>query len=86
MKLIKEDNRGRVYQVEGFKIFYRNIGSVSGGNDKNEKEVIYLISGIAEVTLRDEARKAEAPGQFVFPANTYHKIHALTDIIFIIKE
>ena len=86
MKLIKQDDRGKVYQAEGFKVFYRNKGTTSGNNTENVEELICLISGSAEITLEDSTRTIEAPDEIMFPANTYHKIDAITDIIFILKE
>lgn len=86
MKLIKDDKKGRVYQAEKCKIFYRHKGSVSGDNKKNSEELIYLISGSASVALQDKTWKVDAPAKVEFPAKTYHRIEALTEIIFILFE
>ena len=84
LKLIKEKDAGKNYQADGFKVFYRYKNSIAGDNDENIKEIIYLITGSAEVTLEDEVEIIEAPAKIVFPANTYHKIKALTDISFVL--
>lgn len=84
MKLIKENDKGKTYQADGFKIFYRHKDSISGDNAKNPEELIYLIAGSAEITLRNDTWTIEAPAKIEFPANTYHKIKALTDISFIL--
>lgn len=86
MELIRRDKKGEVYQADGCKIFYRNKKSISGDNDENDAEVIYLITGSAEVTLRDKTWSVDAPEKIEFPANTYHKILALTDISFVVWE
>ena len=86
MKLIKENEKGKTYQTEKCKILYRNKGSISGDNTENPKELIYLVSGSASVTLGDETWDVRAPGTIEFPKRTYHKIEALTDIIFILFE
>lgn len=86
IKLIKENEKGKVYQADGFKIFYRNKDTVSGDNSENKEELIYLITGSAKVTLKDSTRIANAPEKIEFPANTYHKIEATTDISFILYE
>ena len=54
MKLIKEDNRGKVFETHTFKIFYRKKGSISGDNDANPYENIIFIKGEALVFLKDK--------------------------------
>jgi len=83
MKIIKEDERGKVYETNEFKIFYRNKNTISGDNKVNVEELIYLVSGKAEITLKENTWIAEAPAKIEFPAKTYHKIKAITDIILI---
>ena len=84
MELIKDNEKGKVYQSDKFQIFYRNKDSISGDNSENVEEEIYLVSGEAEITLREEVKIIKAPIKIEIPAKTYHKIKALTDIIFIL--
>jgi mannose-6-phosphate isomerase-like protein (cupin superfamily) len=86
IKLIKEKKEGKNYQADGFIIYYRYKGTIAGDNSENVEEVIYLITGSAEITLRKKTWKVEAPVKIEFPAKTYHKIKALTDIAFILFE
>ena len=86
MKLIKDNEKGKTYQTDNFKILYRNKGTVTGDNSENVEELIYLISGSAEITLRDSTSIVEAPAKIKFPAKTYHKIKALTDISLVLFE
>ena len=86
LKLIKEKLEGKNYQTNGFKIFYRHKNTIAGDNTENVRETIYLISGKAEFTLKDKMWTEEAPAKIEFPAKTYHKIKALTDIAFILFE
>ncbi len=86
LKLIKEDTKGRVYQIDNFKIFYRYKGTVSGDNSENKKELVYLIAGKAKITIKKSTKTMEAPAKIKIPAKTYHKIKALTDISFIIFD
>jgi len=86
MKLIKETEKGKTYQTESCKILYRKKGSISGDNEINPKELIYLITGSAEITLKDKTWIVEAPAMIEFPAKTYHMIAAITDISLIIFE
>ena len=74
LKLIKENKKGKNYQVEDFKILYRYKNTIAGDNSKNQKELIYLITGSAEITLKNSTQVLEAPVKIEFPANTYHKI------------
>jgi len=84
MKLIKEDSKGKTYQVNECKILYRNKDTIAGDNAKNVSELIYFITGSAEITLLDRTWVITSPVKIEFSANTYHKIRALTDISFII--
>lgn len=86
MKLIKESEKGKTYQADGFKILYRYKGMIAGDNSENAEELIYFITGSAEITLRDQTWIIESPVKIEFPAKTYHKIKALTDISFILFE
>ncbi|MBT4349258.1 hypothetical protein HOD19_00545 [bacterium] len=86
IKLIKKDERGTKYQAEGFKIFYRDKNTITGDNAENVAELIYFITGSAEITLEDKTWVVEAPAKVEFPAKTYHKIKALTDVSFILFE
>lgn len=84
--LIKENTKGKTFQAPGFKIVYRKEGSISGDNAENVKETIYLISGKAEVTVKDETQMVEGIIMLEIPANTYHKIVALTELTFLLFE
>ncbi len=86
IRLIKKNEKGRTYQADGFKILYRCKGAIAGDNSENVEELIYFITGSAEVTLRDKTWVIESPAELRFPAKTYHRIKALTDISFIIFE
>ena len=88
MKLLKENDRGKTYeaQTKKFKILYRNKNKIAGDNSENIKELLYLITGSAEITLKNRTWTIEAPAKIEFPANTYHKIKALTDISLVLFE
>lgn len=57
---------------------------ITGNNSENVKELIYFITDSAEITLKNKTWIIESPAKIKFPANTYHKIKALTDISFIL--
>ncbi len=86
MKLLYENKNGKTYEADKFKILYRNKDSIAGNNSINPKERIYFITGSSEITLKDKTWILKSPAVIDFPANTYHKIKALTDISFIVFE
>lgn len=86
MKLIKENDKGKTFQADGFKILYRYKNKIAGDNAINPKETIYFVTGSAEITLRDKTWTIMAPNKIEFPSKTYHKIKALSNISFIVFE
>jgi len=86
MKLIKENEKGKNYQADGFKITYRYKDTVSGDNAENLKEIIYLVVGKAEITIGQKTEIIASPNKIEIPAKTYHKIIALTDISCVLFE
>jgi len=84
MKLLKEDRRGKVFETDCCKIFYRNKESISGDNKINPHEKIILIQGKAKITLGDYSFNATAPFEFEIEEKMYHKIEALSDIVFLV--
>jgi mannose-6-phosphate isomerase-like protein (cupin superfamily) len=84
--LFKENQKGKTYQTENFKILYRNKGTISGDNSENVEESLYLITGKAEITLKEKTWIVEAPAELYFPTKTYHKIKAITNISLIMFE
>ena len=86
LKLIKENERGKNYQADNFKICYRYKDTIAGDNSENPEEVIFLINGSAEITLKDSSWIVESPTKIEFPVKTYHRIKAITDISFILFE
>lgn len=86
MKLIKENEKWKVYDIGEFKIYYRNEGSISWDNNINEKEEIYLIEWEAEIHIEDNINIINWPSKIIIPKKTYHKIIARSKIIFLLKN
>ena len=86
IKLIEDKKEGKNYQADDFKICYRYKDMIAGNNSENVEEIIYLITGTAEITIKDFTRTVKAPAKIELSAKTYHKIRALTDIAFILFE
>jgi glyoxylate utilization-related uncharacterized protein len=84
LKLLTDNEKGKTYQADNLKIYYRNRNTISGNNSENIEELIYLISGEIEFTLKDKIEKISGPAEIRIPAKTFHKILALSDIVFII--
>lgn len=80
LKLLKESDKWKNFDGWGFQLLERFAGSVTWDNIINPDELLYLISGKAVITLWDRKEEIIAPCKFEFPANTYHKIEAITDI------
>jgi mannose-6-phosphate isomerase-like protein (cupin superfamily) len=86
MELLKENEKGSTYQADECKVLYRNKGSIAGDNSINVREILYFITGSAKITIEEKEWVVEAPMRVDFPANTYHKIEALSDIAVIMFE
>lgn len=86
MRLITENEKGKTYYANGFKVLYRKARSVSGDNDTNVEESISIVCGTANVTIEKGTIRYIAPDSFTIPANTYHRIEAVTDIVLILVE
>jgi len=87
MKFIKEKNGFKSYKSEdGFKVYYGIKGAVSGDNDINPEETICLISGKIKVIIGDIEDELSAPVEIKILAKTYHKIEALSDVVFLVFE
>lgn len=84
LKFIKEKNGFRSYQAASFKVYYGKKDSIAGDNKINSKEKIYLLSGKMHVTIDKVTKLYTAPVELNIPAKTYHKLEALTEIIFLI--
>ncbi|MEA3453219.1 MAG: hypothetical protein U9Q96_02720, partial [Patescibacteria group bacterium] len=73
-------------ETDCFKVYYRNKNTISGDNSKNKEEIIYLINGSAEIIIENNKQIVEALVKIEIPAKIYHKIKALSDIIFVLFE
>jgi hypothetical protein len=63
IRLIKENKKGKNYVADGFDLFYRYKNTISGDNSENMKEKIYLITGSAEVTIKNSVKVIKAPSK-----------------------
>ncbi|MBI4599307.1 cupin domain-containing protein [Candidatus Uhrbacteria bacterium] len=96
--LLKNDERGSTHVFSAresgyFIVLNRKKGTVSGNHyhkgamKSKSPEIFYLVSGRAELTIRDMKTKEEEvidieEGMKVeIPANVYHAVKARTDII-----
>jgi mannose-6-phosphate isomerase-like protein (cupin superfamily) len=82
--LYKQNEKWKSYKTNNFDIFYRNASTIAGDNEINKYEHVFLVSWQAKITIKDKYKVVYSPCEFEFPANTYHKIEAITDIIFLV--
>jgi len=84
LQLVKDNESGQTYQGDDFKVLYRNKGSVSGDNNANVNERIYLMTGEVSLTVKEDTKIIVAPAEFNIPESTYHKIEAITDFVAVV--
>ena len=80
LDILKEDERGKIYDCGNFKLIIRKKNSVSADHVHDKNEILFLIEGKIELTVNNETKIVEAPIKISIPNETYHKIKALTDI------
>jgi hypothetical protein len=83
IKPIKQDKRGIVYDCGGIMYVERKKGTITADHIHPEGEIIYLIKGRLELTIGKSAKIVESPARFTVPPNIYHKLVALSDIVFL---
>jgi mannose-6-phosphate isomerase-like protein (cupin superfamily) len=86
IKIIKQDERGTIYDCGKSSFISRKKGTVNAGHKHEDPEIIYLVKGEVELTIGDETGIVKAPVMFKIDSNVYHKIVALTDIDLVIDR
>lgn len=86
ISIIKQDERGTIYDCEKLNVVIRKKGSISANHSHEEKEIMYLIQGKIELTLGNETKIIEAPTKITTESNEYNKILALTDMILLYER
>ena len=87
LSVLKEDERGKIFDSGNVKIIMRKKGTVSGkhshpvGESGKDPEVLELVEGEVESVIGEEKKVVKVPFTFKIPANAYHEFTALTDII-----
>ena len=80
LPIVKEDERGIIYDCGKVGYIFRKQGTISANHVHEDTETLYLVEGRAELTVGGETREVEAPIKIKIPPNVYHKLVALTDI------
>jgi hypothetical protein len=83
LKPLKKDERGIVYDCGGMMYVERKKGTITADHIHPEGEIIYLLKGRLELTIGKASKIVESPARFTVPANIYHKLVALSDIVFL---
>ena len=80
LKIIKENDKGKIFDLGNSKLIVRKKNSISADHNHPEKEILYLIDGEVELTVGKETKTIKAPIEINLKQSVYHKILALTDI------
>ena len=87
LNIIKEDERGTVYDCDNFLCIMRKRGTVTADHTHEDRdEILFLIQGSIELTIADKTKKVETPSRIEIPNKTYHKIVAISEVIFLKKK
>ena len=86
IRIIKSDERGRIYDCGKSSFISRKKGSISANHTHEDPEIVYLVKGEIELTIGDEIQIVKAPVMFKTGPNIYHKLIALTDIELVIDR
>ena len=84
--VLKSDERGSIFDCGDYHLVMRKEGSISANHSHEDPERLYLIEGEAKLTVNDETKVVKAPVMIDIYTNEYHKIDAVTDVIFIYKR
>lgn len=86
IKIIKQDERGIIYDCGKSSFISRKKGTISANHKHEDTEIVYLVTGEVELTIGDETKIVKAPVMFKTDSNVYHKLVALTDIELVIDR
>ena len=86
IKIIKQDERGMIYDCGKSSFISRKKGTISANHKHKDPEIVYLVKGEVELTIGDETKIVKAPVMFKADSNVYHKLVALTDIELVIDR
>ncbi|MFH0853080.1 MAG: cupin domain-containing protein [bacterium] len=86
IRVIKNDDRGIIYDCGESKFIAREKDTISADHSHPDPEVCYLVKGEIELTIGDETQVVKAPVRFESGPNEYHKLVALTDIELVIER
>jgi quercetin dioxygenase-like cupin family protein len=83
INITKEDDRGVIYDCDKVGCIFRKKGTVSANHTHEEAEILYLVKGEVELTIKNETKILKAPFKVKINEGVYHKLVALTDIVII---
>ena len=86
LNIIKNDERGIVYDCDGLMYVARKKGTITADHTHEDiDEILYLIDGVINLTIGNKTEKIEAPSRIEIPRKIYHKIVAISNVVFIKK-
>ncbi len=81
IKVLNKDERGIMYDCDKLKFIEKKKGTINANHEHEVPEILYLVKGEAELTIGKETKNVKASVKISIPANTYHKLIAITEII-----
>ena len=81
IKVLNEDERGIMYDCDKLKFIEKKKGTINANHEHDVLEILYLVKDEAKLTIGKETRNVKAPVKIKIPANVYHKLIAITEII-----
>ncbi|MBD3359909.1 MAG: hypothetical protein GF365_04360 [Candidatus Buchananbacteria bacterium] len=81
IKVLKDDARGIMYDCDKLNFIERRKGTISADHKHIDPEILYLLKGEIKIIIGEDEQKIKSSVKIRIPANQYHKIIALTDII-----
>lgn len=86
LSIIKEDERGVIYDCDKLNFIKRHKGTVSANHTHKDAETLYLVDGTVELTIDKETKTLSAPLKIQIQSLQYHKLIALTDISLLVSR
>lgn len=80
---VSEHERGKIFEIDGYKLVYRYAGTVSGDHQHDVDELLYLVHGEAELEVDGKVIELRAPVRVDLAAGMHHTLVAKSDIVFL---
>jgi len=86
IEVVKQDDRGTIYNIEGIDVVVWKKGSKSSEHSHDTKEIIYVVKGKMRLTVNDEEKIINESETITVPEKIQRTVEALEDMIIIEKR